>query len=108
MANCWQIPLHKAKITGQCTMQWGVCTVLHPAVSRHFQTNYQMLCYHRMTCNLNGNTMFCLKVPFAKGCMMMQIFVTTFGWSQSFPMSCNGKAYEALGLLFSRKMSHGR
>jgi len=29
LANFWQIPLHKAKNTVQCTMQWGMHTVLH-------------------------------------------------------------------------------
>jgi hypothetical protein len=35
--------------------------------------------------------------------MMAQIFATDFGWSRSYPMSCKGKAHEALGLLFARE-----
>jgi hypothetical protein len=34
---------------------------------------------------------------------MAQIFATDFGWSQSYPMLCKGKAHEALGLLFARE-----
>ncbi len=32
--------------------------------------------------------------------MMAQIFVTDFGWSQSYPMACKRKAHDVLGLLF--------
>ena len=46
--------------------------------------------------------MFCPKVKSARGYMMAQIFVTDFGWSQSFPMTLKSEAREALGLLFAR------
>ena len=101
LANCWQIPLHKAKNTVQQTMQCGMHTVLHPTLLRDFRTNDQMLCYQRMPCNLFSDTMFCPKVPSAQGYTMAQIFATDFEWSQSYSMSCKGKAYEALGLLFA-------
>ncbi len=32
---------------------------------------------------------------------MAQIFVTDFGWSGCFPMTCKSEAHEALGLLFA-------
>jgi len=32
---------------------------------------------------------------------MAQIFATDFGWSRCFPMTCQSKAHEALGLLFA-------
>ncbi len=32
---------------------------------------------------------------------MVQIFVTDFGWSRSYPISRKGKAHEVLGLLFA-------
>ena len=31
---------------------------------------------------------------------MAQMFAIDFGWSRSYPMTCKGKAHEALGLLF--------
>ena len=34
---------------------------------------------------------------------MAQIFMTDFGWSQSYPVSHKGKAHEALGLLFAHE-----
>jgi hypothetical protein len=33
---------------------------------------------------------------------MAQIFMTDFGWSRSFPMTCKSEAHEALGLLFAQ------
>jgi hypothetical protein len=103
LANCWQIPLHKAKNTVQQTMQRGMRTVLHPTLSRRFRTNDRMLRYRRMPCNLFSDTMFCPKVPSARGYTMAQIFATDFGWSRRYPMSHKGKAHEALGLLFARE-----
>ncbi len=35
------------------------------------------------------------------GYTMVQIFATDFGWSQSYPMMCKSKVYEALGLIFA-------
>ena len=59
LAHRWQIPLHKAKHTVERITQHGVCTVLHPTLSRCFPTNDRMLRYHRLPCNLYSNTMFC-------------------------------------------------
>ena len=56
-----------------------------------------------MPCNLYSDTMFCPKVPSARGYTMAQIFVTDFGWSQSYPMSCKSQAHDALSLLFARE-----
>ena len=52
LANRWQISLDKAKNTVHRTTQWGICTILHPTLSRRFQTNDLMLHYRRMPCNL--------------------------------------------------------
>ena len=45
--------------------------------------------------------MFCPKVTSAQGYKMAQIFVTDFGCSQCFHMTCKSEAHEALGLLFA-------
>jgi hypothetical protein len=103
LANRWQIPLHKAKNMVERTTQRGVCTVLHPTLSRRFRTSNRMLCYRRLSSNLYSDTMFCPKVKSARGYTMAQIFATDFGWSQSYPMMRKGKAHEALGLLFTRE-----
>ena len=101
LANHWQISLDKAQNTVQHTTQRGVRTVLHPTLSRRFRTNDQMLQYRRMPCNLYSDTLFCPKVPSARGYTMVQIFATDFGWSQSYPMSHKSQAHDALGLLFA-------
>jgi hypothetical protein len=103
LAHRWQIPLHKAKNTVQWTMQRGVRTVLHPTLSRRFRTNNRMLCYCRLPCNLFSDTMFCPKVPLARGYKMAQIFATDVGWSRCYPMTQKSEAHEALGVLL-----HGR
>ena len=54
-----------------------------------------------MPCYLYSNTLFCLKVPSAQGYTMAQIFVTDFGWSQSYPISHKSQVHHALGLLFA-------
>ena len=54
-----------------------------------------------MPCILFQDTLCCPKVLSVQGCMMVQIFVTDFGWSQSYPMSCKSQAHDALGLLFA-------
>ena len=56
-----------------------------------------------MPCNLYSNTMFCPKVPSARGYTMAQIFATDFGWSRSYPMSSKSQAHDALSLLFARE-----
>ena len=103
LANRWQISLEKAQNTVQRTTQRGVRTVLHPTLSRRFRTNDRMLRYRRMPCNLYSDTMFCPKVPSARGYTMAQIFATDFGWSRSFPMSSKSQAHDALSLLFARE-----
>ncbi|KAL7474686.1 hypothetical protein ACHAW6_000648 [Cyclotella cf. meneghiniana] len=60
-----------------------------------------MLCYRRMPCNLYCDTLFCPKVPSARGYTMVQIFTTDFGWSRSYPMSHKSQAHDALGLLLA-------
>eukprot|EP00956_Cyclotella_meneghiniana_P010585 scaffold14709_cov91-Cyclotella_meneghiniana.AAC.1 len=58
LANRWNIPLEKAKRTVRATTQRGVRTCLHPTLSRRFATNDRMLRYHRMPCNLYGDTLY--------------------------------------------------
>jgi hypothetical protein len=48
LAHRWQIPLHEAKHMLERTTQCGVCTVLHPTLSRRFRTNNRILRYHRL------------------------------------------------------------
>ena len=103
LANRWQISLEKARNTVEHTMQRGMCTVLHPTLSRRFRTNDRMLRYRRMPCDLYGDTMFCLKIPSVRGYTMAQIFATDFGWSRCYPMKRKGEAHEALSLLFARE-----
>ncbi|KAL7475891.1 hypothetical protein ACHAW6_001785 [Cyclotella cf. meneghiniana] len=56
-----------------------------------------------MSCNLYSETLYCPKVPSARGYTMAQIFATDFGWSQSYPMSHKSQVHHALGLLFARE-----
>jgi hypothetical protein len=105
LANCWQIPLHKAKNIVQQIMQHGMKIVLYPMLSRHFKTNNRMLHYHRMPCNLFSNTMFCPKVLSAQGYMMVQIFMTDFGWSQNTPCCARVKPMRPLVSFLHGKVS---
>ena len=43
LANNWGIGIKTAKWMIKVTMQCGVCTVLHPTLSRHFCMNDQQL-----------------------------------------------------------------
>ncbi|KAL7484963.1 hypothetical protein ACHAW6_010619, partial [Cyclotella cf. meneghiniana] len=60
-----------------------------------------MLHNRRMLFNLYSDTMFSPKVPSAQAYMMVQIFVTDFGWSQNYAKSCKSQAHDALCLLFA-------
>lgn len=56
----------------------------------------------KMPQNLYSDIMFSPKIPFARGCTMVQIFATNVAWSLSYSMSHKSKAHKALCLL-----SHG-
>ena len=99
LAKKWGISPEKACNAICHTTQHGVCTVLHPSLSRQFRTNDCQLIYRRLPHNVYSDTLFAITV-YRRGNRYAQIFATDFGWSCSFPMKLKSEAHESLFLLF--------
>ena len=56
--------------------------------------------------HLFNDTLFCPEVPSARGCMIVEIFATNSGWSQSFPMLWKWKPLRLLLSYLHGKVSH--
>ena len=101
LAEKWGIGLEAACRTLECTTQRGLWTVIHPYLSRRFQTYDWQLEYRRLRYDVFGDTLLAGKNSKC-GNNYTKVFVIKFGWSCSFPMSKNGGAHEDLSLLFQR------
>ncbi len=102
LAQCWGIPLHKAKRTVQHTTQRGVRNIANPTLAQRFRTNDCMLHYCCLHHTIFMDTMFASTLS-RHGNKFAQIFSSDFGWSRAFPMKMKGEAHEALSLLFQRE-----
>ena len=91
----------KALNTIHQTTQHGVCTVLHPSLSRQFKTNNRQLWYRRLPHNMYSDTLLATTVS-RRGNRCTQIFATNFGWSCLFLMRLKSEAHEAFSLLFQQ------
>ena len=95
LAKKWDMSPKKAHNTICCIMQHGVCTVLHPSLSRQFRSNDCKLQNRRLLHDVDFDTWFATAVS-RRGNRCTQIFVTDFGWSCPFPMKLKSEVHEAL------------
>ena len=93
LAKMWGILSEKALNKIQCTTLHGVCTVMHPPLSRQFRTNDYKLLYRRLPHNMSSDTLFATTV--SRRCNSKKLFSTNFCWSCSFPMKLKSKVYES-------------
>jgi len=98
----WNIGLKAASKTIQVTTQRGVKTILHPTLSRRFQTNDRQLRYQRLSCEVFTDTMQASTVSWQRQNKFAQVFTTQFGWTRAFPMKKKSDAHEGLSLLAQR------
>ena len=75
--------------------------MLHPSLSRRFQTNDRQLRYSQLRHDVFCDTLLA-GTKSKRGNKYAEVFVTKFGWLRAFPMSKKGDSHEALSLLFQR------
>ena len=99
LAKRWNIPLDSAKTTVLATTQRGVRHVTNPSIMRRFQTNDRMLRYNILTHPLFTDTL--LAGTASQRCHnFAQVFVTSYGWSRTIPMTKKSDTPFSLGRLF--------
>ena len=92
LSTLWLITPDRARCTVANTTEWGVRTCLDPILSRQFRTNDRMLHYPCLLHTVFTNTMFASTVS-RQGNKMAQVYATSFGWAQAYPMKRKGKAH---------------
>ena len=90
-----------ARRTLECTTHRELRTVLHPSLSRRFQTNDRQLRYMRLRHDVFGDT-FLAGTKSKRGNNYAEVFDTKFRWSQAFPITKKEDTHEALSLLFQQ------
>ena len=105
LAKRWGISPQKTLNTIRQTTQHGVCTVLHPSVSRWFRTNDCQSWYRRLPHNVYIDALFVTTVS-RRGNRCAQIFATDFGWSRLFLMRLKSEAIKHCPFYFSGMGCH--
>ena len=101
LSKRWGISIESARRTIKVTAQRGVRTVLHPSLSRRYRTNDRQLRYRRLRTDLFGDTLEA-SVKSRRQNRYAQVFGTSFGWSQVFPVKRKSDVHEGLSLLIRR------
>ncbi len=99
LAQCWGIPLHKAKQPVQRTTQHGVRNTANPTLLHQFCTNDCILQYCCLHHTEFTDTMFASTQSRCSN-KCAQTFSSNFGWSCAYPMKTKGELHETLTLMF--------
>ena len=99
LAKIWNIPINRAKNTIHVTTQRGVRHVANPSIMRRFPTNDRMLRYNRLPHPMFTNTLLAGTTS-QRGHKFAQVFVASYGWSRTIPMTNKSDAHFTLDRLF--------
>ncbi len=99
----WGIDLKTPARTVKATTERGICTVLHPTLSRRLRTNDRQLRYYRrLPIDCFTDTLFSNTTSRCNN-KCKQTFATADGWCRAFLMSKKSQAHEGLSLLLQRE-----
>ena len=99
LAKRWNIPLDRSKTTIIATTQRGIRHVTNPSIMKRFPTNDRMLRYNRLPHPLFTDTLLS-RTTSQRGHKFSQVFATSYGWSQTIPMTKKSDTPFALDSLF--------
>jgi hypothetical protein len=101
LAKNWDIGIEVAKRTRLVTTQRGIRRMVHPSLTKRYNTNDRQLRYRRLPVTMDTDTMY--STIFSRQMnKAAQIFTTDFGFVRVFPMKKENEAHEALSLIFHR------
>jgi hypothetical protein len=101
LANKWGIGLEVVKRTGLVTTKRGIRRMIHPSLTKRYETNDRQLRYRRLPVTMYTDTMFSTILSRQKN-KAAHIFCTVFGFVRAFKLKKEKEAREALSLLFHR------
>jgi hypothetical protein len=101
LAKNWGIGLESAKSTRRVTTQREIIIMIHPSLTKRYNTNYRKLRYHRLPVIVYTDTMFSTILSRQKN-KAAQIFCTDVGFVRAFPLKKEKEAHEDFSLLFHR------
>jgi hypothetical protein len=101
LANNWGIGIEAAKRTRIVTTQRGIRRMIHPSLTKRYNTNYRQLRYLRLPVTMYTDTMYSTILSRQKN-KAAHICCTDFGFVRAFPFKKEKEAHEALSLLFHR------
>jgi hypothetical protein len=101
LAKNWGIGLEAAKRTRLVTTQRGIRKMIHPSLTKRYNTNDRQLRYRRLPFIMYTDTMFSTILS-RQNNKAAQIFCTDFGFVRAFPLKKENEAHEALSLLFHK------
>jgi hypothetical protein len=101
LAKNWGIGIEAAKRTRLVTTQRGIRRMIHPSLTKRYNTNDSQLRYCRLPVTMYSDTMYSTILSRQKN-KAAQIFCTDFGFVREFPLKKEKEAHEALSLLFHR------
>jgi hypothetical protein len=99
LAKNWGIALEAAKRTRLVTTQSGIRRMVHPSLTKRYNTNDRQLRYRSLSVTMYTDTMYSTILSRHMN-KAAQIFTTDFGFVRAFPMKLESEANEALSLLF--------
>ena len=99
LAKRWNIPIDRAKNTVHVTTQRGARHVANPSIMRRFLTNDRMLRYNILPHPMFTDTLLDGTTS-QRGHKFSQVFVTSYGWFRTIPMTKKSDAPFSLGRLF--------
>jgi hypothetical protein len=83
------------------TTQRGIRRIIHPSMTKRYNTNDKQIRYRRLSVTMFTDTMYSTILSRQHN-KADQIFFTDFGFVRAFPMKKESEAHEALSLLFQR------
>jgi hypothetical protein len=101
LANNWGIGIEVAKRMRLVTTQRGIRRMIHPILTKWYNTNDRQLRYRRLPVTMFTDTIYSTIISRQEN-KSAQIFCTDFGFVRSFPMKKKSESHEALSLLFHR------
>jgi hypothetical protein len=101
LANKWGIGIEAAKRTRLVTTQRGIRKMIHPSLTKRYNTNDRQLQYRRLTVTMFTDTTYS-KILSRQQNKGAHIFCTAFGFVKAFPMKKESEAHEDLSSLFHR------
>jgi hypothetical protein len=101
LAKNWGIGIEEAKSTRLVTTQRGVRRMIHPSLTKRYNTNDSQLRYNHLSVTMYTDTMYSTIIS-RQDNKAAQIFCTDFGFVRAFPMKRESESHEDLSLLFHR------